>query len=97
MKWWKIEIKSGHKKSLELLGVNKNLINYLTTSIPMVIDDKEYIYVCYDEKRNNVWKTDWTWHFELGLKNDDIYYGTFNIKKFRKEKLKRLKCISTPL
>ena len=95
MKWWKIEKKSGYKKSLELLGVNKNLINYLTTSIPMIIDEKTYIFIGYNDKNlgyggQGISQTDWIWSFEVKLEEGDVYCGVFSMKYKRKEKLLKL-------
>ena len=89
MKWWKIEKKSNYKKSLKLLKVDKNLIKYLTTLIPFIILEEDCIFVGYDETKNNIFNTEWIWHFELVLKDDDVYCGVFSIKNERKKKLKK--------
>ena len=90
MEWWKIEKRFGYKKSLEQLKVNKHLIKYLTQIVPATIESCDHIFVCYDEKKNNIWNTDWIWNFEMKLEEGDIYCGTFNIKEQRKKKLIKL-------
>jgi len=60
--YWNIDYDNNFVKYLNSLGVNEELINYLSNMIPGIVSEHQVINIIYDESKNNFWNTLWTWY-----------------------------------
>ena len=89
--YWKVDTKEYKKilSNFQYKGTpfNKELYNYLTNYIDGIVKRRNFIYIEFDSKKDNLWNTYWIWNFEPF---NSFFGGLANIKEIRKQKLEKL-------